>query len=326
MIKQNKIYAFGIIFILVVTFLSSFISAKNITTINDFLIDVKANPDNYYLYINRSSEEILSLNMFTSAFKNILGVSLVSNQFIEGKDFIFLDYPFSEFSRSGAIVDRQHPYVELYVNQFAPNIQNPDLILPEMNFMAYNFLVIHSDTQEFYYNYSNLTQADLEFSLLDLTGDGIVSEDEMILYYLIKLSSRVLDLENPINTDFILIDKNEPVLVLYGQRYYCEGFNGNSVYLAKNFSYIEASNSLPKFVMDTCFDDKILSEVVCNNRKIETIYAICPENTRCLNGACVFNKVAGFKRVQSAGPVSKVINNINSVEGFNLVDYLKSYF
>lgn len=273
-------------------FLIPFISAENYRelpqndlTIQNFLVEMKANPENYILVINRSQEEIdfIRANSNLNQFLDYFDIGL-TNSFSHQKNFILLEFPSSELGKQYAL-NREKSYIEVYENVLLPSDANMSYYI-EHNFSTFDYMIIFSTIQQWYYNLSNISEYEMQFDILDSNHDQQISEVELMFFYLDNLIDFTLDYESsPINTDYLIIDKNEPTLLSFGQRDYCTGFVNTSIFKKSNYTYYEWTSRQSNYMEDNCFSSTKLLKLACSFDKV--VYQEVECDYMCLDGKCV---------------------------------------
>jgi len=264
-------------------------------TIQEFLKDMKSHPNDYYLLINRSQEEVDYLLQNTSLqnLKNYFNIQ-VSSGFIPNKHFVLLEIPSTPFGEEYSVY-REKSYVELFsgLTLLPPGVNDLNYYL-DNEFFSYNYLVIFATTQEFYsvLDPRFLDKNQEEFKLLDSNGDKTISELELVNYYLKKFTDRLINYSrSPINTDYIVISENNLGEAVLGSRDFCPGFYNDTIFNKKNFSYYKDEEGQffrnLTLVEDLCKNTFAVDEAVCVNDSIQYQRILCPADFSCSNGACV---------------------------------------
>lgn len=303
---NNKIFLLLAI-ILVATFYFPNVYSYEELTLEKFLTDMKINPQNYYILINRTDVEIEYYK--SHGFGNFIDYFNlnISHYFLDdGRNFILLEIPTTQEGLRWA-PQRKNSYVEVFENRFL-DYQPYEYYLSN-NWSMFNYAVIFSTVQPFFFDKNNLEEAYDEYALLDSNNDYNISEIEVSMYSLNKFTNRILEYSaNPIYTDYLTFYKNEAIELKFGERDYCPGFNETSIFVRGNYTNNNFASYSFEYMQDKCNEAGFLEELKCSSLGVVYESVKCPSQTICLDGAC---RILNLLQTKD-GPVTKMIVNIAS--------------
>lgn len=294
MIKTKNInYTKGISGILILVFtLSSLMFVSSVEddfppktlTISGFFQDVKLNPQNYYIILNRSAEEKQYL-IENSSFGNLVNyfqISVESSFLDDGRNFILIEAPITLEGGRWAYY-KKYSYIQVVQDAF---LQDQNLEYYESNnWSVFNYSVIYSYPQPLVLDYlDNMTFSDQRISLVDFDSDGIITEAELVIDRWNKLFEEVLIGE--INTSYAVIENEEILELPMNEEDYCVGFDLNNTIFSK-YTYLYRTTELS----ETCIDSTTVNELVCSGGVVLEFPMSCPSGYNCYNGRCTNEEI-----------------------------------
>jgi hypothetical protein len=264
---------------------------KKDLTIQQFLVDMKAHPQNYYVIINRSQEEINILMNSTSlsSLLNTFNVE-VSSYFKDNcKNFLLIEIPTTELGQLFGL-QRANSYIQIYQNSFL--MDQPYEYYLANNVCSFNYTIIYLYPQTLAFDFSSeekTKESNIKIAKVDKDGNGALDLKELATYYLDNIIDRVDNYtKDPINARTVVVNENNDIIDLpIGKEDYCIGYDSNNT-IFRNYTY-----HLPSLDMsESCINSTAVNELICTDGgSVKYEVTNCPQGFHCSHAECTANYI-----------------------------------